>query len=313
MSQQYSDFWASQTVSDVVRAARTRSLASPSPAQPLPDLVSQPAVESEATKAKGVKRALSEIQLEHLNKGAFFFDFEEPAVGWDGMPVDNEGTARKVGVKQFREMEEKGFRVTKDGCIMPQERYGIRGQGASLKGHQRSCFFFVNATPIRATENQRVGKPSKGGSGKVVRDSDGWPTDTQYSHLCHRSWCINPLHGQLEPRPANLRRNWCGILGTDGCDCGMVPPCLRKYHPTEWEDTDVAFCETANEVHTALAGLKLKFNFTLKDSKRVRAQATKAHNAFLRKRKGHKAKAAEAKCHSPAAKRARSSSNVPPS
>lgn len=175
-------------------------------------------------------------------------------------------------------MEEKGFLVTTDGCMFPHEQYGVRGAGATLKGHQRSCYFFTGMMPWKLTTG-KAGKPAKG---KAQRDKDGWPTSSHVSHLCHRGSCVRPNHLQIEPQVVNIRRNFCGILKTGSCDCGMQPPCLRKYHPTEWEDPDLKYCQTVDELNHALEGLGVQFPFTVLDREAVRRDAMKS-NAKKRK------------------------------
>lgn len=183
-------------------------------------------------------------------------------------------------------MMEKGVQVTKDGCMLPHEQYGVRGKGSTLKGHQRSAYFFTGVTPARAASKKKGG---------THRDTNGWPTDSQISHLCHRSNCVRPDHVQQELRVVNLRRNWCGILGGEGCDCGMTPPCLRMYHPAEWEEPNLKLCESKREVREALGDMPDQFPFELLDTSRVVATAKKAENALKRKRASEKSTAAAKK------------------
>lgn len=187
------------------------------------------------------------------------------------------------GVKDFKTMMEKGVLVTTDGCILPHKQYGVRGQGSTLKGYQRSAYFFTGQTPAR------MAKTKKGGA---IRDTNGWPMDSQISHLCHRSDCVRPDHLQQELRVINLRRNWCGILGRDGCDCGMTPPCVRMYHPAEWQEPDLSFCRSKEQVREVLATMPDTFKHTLLDRSKVVANAKKAENAEKRKRASDKSTAA---------------------
>ncbi len=49
-------------------------------------------------------------------------------------------------------MEEKGYFVTKDGCLIPHELYSTTpSKGKSLKGHQRSSYFFTGLTNASST------------------------------------------------------------------------------------------------------------------------------------------------------------------
>lgn len=127
---------------------------------------------------------------------------------------------------------------------------------------------------------------------KPVRDKDGWPTDSQVSHLCHHRSCCRPDHLQLELRVCNVRRNYCGILsklgeGGGGCDCGMVPPCVCLYTPEE-ADKELDLCTSQQEVANVLAGLKGKYPFKLLPREQVRAEATKNRNAAARVARGAK-------------------------
>lgn len=134
---------------------------------------------------------------------------------------------------------------------------------------------------------------------KASRDSEGWPTDSQISHLCHRRHCCRPDHLQYELRPCNLRRNYCGILsklgdGGGGCDCGMVPPCVRMYSPETSVDS-FTFCSTLQQVAEALGGLKDRFPYRILDRGQIRKVALKADNAKKRKDRGAKHEAAARK------------------
>lgn len=195
------------------------------------------------------------------------------------------GDCVQKGVKDFKTMMEKGAMVTKDGCILPHEQYGVGAKGSTLKGPLRSAYFFTGKTPARAATGKKVSE----------RDGNGWPTDSQVSHLCHRACCVRPDHLQQELRVRSLRRNWCGILGGGECDCGMSPPCVRMYHPAEWEETGLEFCTNAQQVADCLVGLRAKFPFKLLDNKAVVKAARASENASRRKRAGDKCAAAVAK------------------
>lgn len=182
-------------------------------------------------------------------------------------------------------MMEKGVRVTKDGCILPHEQYGVRGKGSTLKGHLRSAYFFTGKTPARAATGKKVKE----------RDDNGWPTDSQISHLCHRASCVRADHLQQELRVMNLRRNWCGILGGGKCDCGMSPPCVRMYHPAEWDEPGLEFCTDRQQVVDALGGMCETFPHKVLDKAKVVKAARKSENALQLKRAGDKSAPASAK------------------
>ena len=195
------------------------------------------------------------------------------------------------GIRDFKTMMDKGVRVTADGCMLPHEQYGSKSKGGTLKGYHRSCYFFTGRTPARAAKTAK-GKLAKGG---VPRDKHGWPTDSQVTHLCHRSDCVRPDHLQHELRVSGQRRMYCGILGKGGCDCGMWPPCVRMFHPPEWGESDIPLCQTAEQVKRALAGVFEAFDVELLDTKTAVANARKAENAFKRKRAADKCAAATKK------------------
>jgi len=206
-----------------------------------------------------------------VNKGAHFLHFEQPVLAPDGctpLPalkkkgeeVTAVESAYAKAVQDYRCMEEKGFLVTKDcGCMLPHDQYGSKGAGNTLKGHQRACYFFCALTPRRDTVEKK-GKPPKGAA---PRDSNGWPVSSQISHLCHRASCARIDHLQIETQAANLRRNYCGVLGLGKCDCGMDPPCLRMYHPRDWEDPELELCSTEAEVMAALRPLHERHPFEM--------------------------------------------------
>lgn len=284
MSQESLHFWSQRSLTEVVGQGSKQAL-SPCPVSPLPDIKHVPAAGDPApcdvVKRGAPRRSVAEMQLEMFNKNGFFLEFKEPTHNPAGEAIAKTA-AYQQGVKDFRTMEEKGFLVTKDGCIFPHDQYGRHQKGAVLKGYQRSTFFFTGLMPEKATQ------PAKGKVAKVPRDKDGWPTDSQISHLCHRRSCIRGDHLQVEPRTVNLRRNYCGITGSASCDCGMNPPCVQKYHPSDWEDPSLEYCKSRNEVAVALSGLNEKFPFKLIDRDTVRVNALKSEN--LRKRKAAGAK-----------------------
>lgn len=285
MSQESLDFWSQRSLTDVIIGQGSKQVTSPCPVSPLPDIRHVPAAGDQApcdvVKRGAPRRSVAEMQLEMFNKGAFFFKFEEPSHDPAGQPIAKT-KAYEQGVRDFRTMEDKGFFVTKDGCIFPHDQYGRHQKGAILKGYQRSTFFFTGMMPEKATLT------GKGKMAKVARDKDGWPTDSQISHLCHRRSCIRGDHLQVEPRTVNHRRNYCGIMGLGSCDCGMVPPCLQKYHPSEWEHPGLEYCKSHNEVAVALTGLKGKFPYKLIARDAVRVDAVKAENSRKRKAAGAK-------------------------
>lgn len=284
MSQESLDFWSQRSLTDVVGHGTNQDV-SPCPVSQLPDIAHVSAAGNQApcdvVKRGAPRRSVAEMQLEMYSKNAFFFLFAEPTHDPTGKAIAKTPAYQK-GVKDFRTMEDKGFLVTKDGCIFPHDQYGQHQKGAILKGYQRSTFFFTGMMPEKATQT------GGGKMTKVARDRDGWPADAQISHLCHRRPCIRGDHLQIEPRTVNLRRNYCGILGSSSCDCGMIPPCVHKYHPSDWDDPTIEYCKSRNEVAVALTGLKDKFPFKMLDRESVRVDALKSENSRKRKAAGAK-------------------------
>lgn len=125
------------------------------PAAVLPDLVAQAPVgepaECDAVTKKGKpRRSVAEMQLEMCNKGAFFLQFKEPTEAPNGNTIARTPAYVK-GIADFRAMEEKGFFVTVDGCLFPHDQYCAPKGGSTLKGHQRSCYFFTGVAPEPST------------------------------------------------------------------------------------------------------------------------------------------------------------------
>lgn len=154
MSQRQSqqDFWSQRTVRGEVAASqrlpRLSQHSSPHPLAPLPDLVRKhpqgdPA-ECDREEGKGKRRSVAEITLEMYNKGAYFLEFEHP-LDSEGRPVELD----QKGESDFRQMEKKGFLVTVDGCLIPYDQYCTR---ATLRGHQRSAYFFTGLSTQFAAE-----------------------------------------------------------------------------------------------------------------------------------------------------------------
>jgi hypothetical protein len=125
------------------------------PAAVLPDLVAQapvgePAECDVASKKGKPRRSVAEMQLEMHNKGAFFLQFSEPGSAPNGDRIARTPAYAK-GVSDFRAMEEKGFFITLDGCMFPHEQYCTPKGVSTLKGHQRSCYFFTGVAPEAST------------------------------------------------------------------------------------------------------------------------------------------------------------------
>jgi len=228
-------------------------------------------------KTKG-KLESGPIRQRHLNKGAFLVEFATPPAPLDmlgGRLIPAEllpaskfsGKTLRQTADQYRTMERKGFRVTKDiGCLIPDEQYGVAKKGSTVKGHQRTFAFFAHWVP---------------GSGDTIRNEFGWPTNLQISHLCHRRSCCRVDHLVAEEQWRNLKRNYCGLNGN--CDCGNPIQCLRRYQMQDQADFP-ALCETQAEVEEVLQGAPA---FVIHGSNRFesRDQKAKQRNANRLKRK----------------------------
>jgi len=112
----------------------------------------------------------------------------------------------------WRNVEEKGFLVLANGCVLPWDHYCKEsGKGATKKARNRAAEFFFGRQARKGMKPTEL----------------GWPTDEHVSHLCHDRRCCNPYHLVIEAHWRNQKRNYCGINGT--CDCGQQPPCVRPY------------------------------------------------------------------------------------
>lgn len=226
------------------------------------------------------KRTSGSLRKAHISKGAFLIEFKSPAEPMDMLRRDVpvglgptsllSGKDRQSAVDQYRTMERKGFRVTKDiGCLIPDEQYGTYQQGAKVKGHQRSFAFFANWCPKQGDA--------------AVRNEYGWPMNLQISHLCHRRSCCRIDHLVAEEQWRNLKRNYCGFGGE--CDCGSELKCLRRYQMQDQSDLP-EFCSSKDEVREALAGAPA---FVIHSSNRHEDRDKKAkqrqHNKKSRERK----------------------------
>jgi Zinc-binding loop region of homing endonuclease len=218
------------------------------------------------------RRSSGNVRQDHLDRNAFLIQFDNP-----GQPIDMfrrdvspaikpatllSGSELQSAGDQYRTMERKGFRVTKDtGCLIPHEQYCTYQQGATVKGHQRTFGFFAHWQP-------------KGGS---LRNQFGWPVTPQISHLCHRRSCCRVDHLLAEEQWRNLKRNFCGYGGT--CDCGNEIKCIKRYSMLDQED-EPAFCATEEEVKAALQGapsfrILHRNHYSDRDSKAEKRKANK--------------------------------------
>lgn len=162
----------------------------------------------EQSKRKG-KIPAHEVRNSHIEEGAILIEFEYPYEEDD-----------KEAIKNWRSVEQYGFKVTLDGCLISHpcrwfvSKPNIVNYNASLK-------FFKN-------EDMKNYLKYKGKT-----DEDGWPITRQYSHLCHYQGCCSPYHVVIEKQWQNLKRNFCGKK--EECDCGNDKKCIRKYHNSDYK------------------------------------------------------------------------------
>lgn len=159
---------------------------------------------------RSARRTVAEMRAEMVRSGGVFLDWS--------FKIKKEGVANTPeNLNAFNTVSEKGFYVFENGCILPHPYYSKKGKDgpARFRGHKASMSLFKK-TLVSASD----------------RNEDGWPMQMEISHLCHRPSCLNPDHLLWEPRWKNWKRLYCF-----GCDCGVTPACLCKFHPsTFWDD-----------------------------------------------------------------------------
>lgn len=257
---------------------------------------SKPQASPKAQSDSKPKRTSGEMRTEYVAMNAHLLMFTrpstprpmfgavEPPLGYEPRTLFSNDKAGQAAVQQYRLMERKGFRVTKDlGCLIPEEHYSTAKQGASLKGHQRSVEFFAGFRPSG---------PEPGV--EPLRNEYGWPSALEISHLCHRRSCARIDHLVVEEKWRNQKRNYCGASGQ--CDCGNVTKCLRRYQMDSVTEQPEYFT-TGAQVMEKLAEAKDLPVFEIVPSshyvkrdeegaRRKAATALKNANAATRKRAG---------------------------
>lgn len=242
------------------------------------------------------KRLSYEMRDANLSKGSFLIEFKQPAQPYDiyqeserespfqgdKPPVVTNASKLKSLLDQYKTMERKGFKVTKDcGCLIPDDQYSTQQQGSTVKGHQRAVGFFSRFVP---SADDNFG----------LRNEFGWPCTLQISHKCHRRKCCRIDHLIAEEQWRNLKRNYCGFGGE--CDCGSDIPCVRRYQPTNFAEMP-EFCTTQDEVQEALADCPMEFVIRPPDyyASRDKKAKQRKENREGRKRAGSKQQHASGK------------------
>lgn len=225
--------------------------------------VNQKAKRSTSKKHKSTgpapKRAVGDIRTEQVESGAMFLQF---------MKRTSTGPPQSPSV-DWKKIEEKGFHVTKDGCIIPYKQYWP--QGHSLKASHEALRVFGDANESPVTEEE---------SAKAERL--GWPSEIQVSHLCHFAPCCNPLHLVREHQWVNLARNYCGLDGT--CDCGRLPKCVRTYQASNVDRSFTMFH------YGSKSPIKTRIQSLLPESMLVLKIESRNHYALQDKQQANKRK-----------------------
>lgn len=164
-------------------------------------------------------------------------------------------------------MSAKGFRVFANGCILPHPYYLRKGSDgpSRVRGPRASIDMFrtkpapstvvvaaaetatTEATAAVSSSSSSLADSKKDGNTTATatneagtdanRNSLGWPTQPEVSHLCHWGGCVNPDHLRWEPRWQNWKRNYCR-----GCDCNAskdpADRCLSVFHPSTWWENE---------------------------------------------------------------------------
>lgn len=203
------------------------------------------------------KRSDADIRKEVLEEGGHLFEFT------------NKSKSSGDHLSNWTVMQEKGFFVTTDGCILPYVYFRkSNSSGHKFKGHQRSSRFFHGRSPLK-------NRPT---------NEHGWPCHEEVSHLCHRADCIRPDHLVIEEFWKNRKRNFCGVNGS--CDCGNQVRCVRTYHNAETFKERVTFEQDKAKVNLLLADLKLKYPFKLLSDNHYHSEDIKRKNRNNRLAKG---------------------------
>jgi len=216
----------------------------------------------ETAKGQRGRKLSGDLRREQLDSGAFLFEIRlrldengdeqeydltraaerlpphqlDPAAP---MPAQSSKELRAEELREYLGMERKGYRVTKDlGCLHPHSRFTAYGKGSIIRGHQRMTAYLWHK---RSHMEHKA---------KATRNAEGRPVDLQVSHLCHRPWCVNPLHLVVEEQFMNSLRNGCGVInGRKGPCCAGVK-CLRTY--SDGLEEDVEYCSSEAEVRLAI-------------------------------------------------------------
>jgi len=208
-------------------------------------------------KNNNTKRSDADIRAEVLAEGGHLFKF----TNLNNLPSNK--------AKPYTTMENKGYFVTTDGCILPYVYFRKSNeQGHKLRGHQRSSRYFHGRSPLKD---------------RPVNEH-GWPCSEEVSHLCHRADCIRPDHLVIEEFWKNRKRNFCGANGT--CDCGNQVRCVRTYHNPETFKERVVFEKNKKAVKGLLADLQKQYPFVLLTDDHYYAEDRKRRNRNERLKRG---------------------------
>lgn len=212
---------------------------------------------------RSVRRSKADLRQDVLNLDGVFLNWKDK--------IEKEANNKtKQAIHEFNIIVEKGVLVFENGCILPHPHYSKKGDEgpARVKGYKASFNLFH--TTFQQGDMSET-------------NEDGWPVSNQISHLCHWNSCINPEHLILEERWKNWKRNYCS-----GCNCGMVPQCINKFHPSSWWKQDSNHPKKFG--YEKIADLKrvLPKHLKLLPKNHFLKEDRKSENRRMRKKRGSK-------------------------
>lgn len=239
--------------------------------------------------------------LEQL--GGVFLDWSKRLASAPGNPTQRNA---------WETVSAKGFRVFANGCILPHPYYLRKGSDgpSRVRGHRASIDMFRTKPDPEAADATAAPLKDGANTGATAaataradsdRNSLGWPTTLETTHLCHWGGCVNPDHLRWEPRWQNWKRNYCR-----GCDCNAsenpADRCLSAFHPAVWwedeknwphqltyDSASLTIPDTNGEGEKRVKWKDiLPEGVTLLNSNHYAKEDTQSTNRLKRKRRGRK-------------------------
>jgi len=228
--------------------------------------------EKNDTKKSG-KRSDEEVRKERLAQHALLLRVTPHVPRTFTREQKTEEDAYNALLLKWRSIERFGFQVSRDspGCWVPHRQY------LQNSGGRQQLAPHVAAALWKGTVREETTQTT---------DVDGWPISPQFSHLCHLAMCCNPAHIALEPQWMNSRRNYCGKHGR--CDCGMQPPCLAKFYPSNIERDLNLLSYTSARLGERVRDTCPIVNIAIEPASKYDVQDKKRNNRLQRKRKSDK-------------------------